>query len=62
MKMREIIEIATAWGIPFKVGLSKADMIWAIQIKEGYTACFRRDDQCERKECRWQDDCLPGKQ
>jgi hypothetical protein len=61
MKMQEIIEIAKRWGIPFKVGLSKADLIWSIQKKEGYTACFRRDDGCKGHECLWKDDCIPGK-
>lgn len=46
MKMQEIKEIAKRWGIPYKVGLSKADLVWSIQEKEGYTACFRRDDGC----------------
>jgi len=61
MKMQEIIEIAKKWGIPFKVGLSKAELIWAIQKKEGYTDCFRRGDLCEGEGCLWKDDCLPGK-
>lgn len=61
MKMQEIIKIAKKWGIPYKVGLSKEELIRAIQKKEGYTACFRREDFCEEKECLWKDDCIPGK-
>lgn len=61
MKMQEIIAIAKSWGIPYKVGLSKADLIWSIQEKEGYTACFRRDHNCGGEECLWKVDCLPGK-
>lgn len=58
MKMQEVKKIAEKWGIPFKVGLSKAQLIRAIQEKEGYTACFRRDDCCEEEACLWKDDCL----
>jgi len=61
MKMQEIREIAKKWHVPYKVGLSKADLIWAIQIKEGYTACFRRDASCDGQDCLWQDDCIAGK-
>jgi hypothetical protein len=61
MKMQEIKEIAKRWSVPYKVGLSKADLIWAIQIKEGYTACFRRDEYCDGQECLWREDCLSGK-
>ena len=61
MKMQEIVAIARSWGIPYKVGLSKADLIWSIQDKEGYRACFRRDDACGGGECLWKDDCMAGK-
>ena len=61
MKMQEIKEIAKRWGIPYRVGLSKAALIWAIQEKEGFTACFRRDDFCETNDCLWKDDCFDGK-
>jgi hypothetical protein len=60
MKMPEIVEIAKKWGIPFKVGLSKAELIWAIQKKEGYTACFQRNSSCTGEGCLWKDDCLLG--
>lgn len=57
MKMQEVIVIAKKWNIPFKVGLSKEELIRSIQKKEGYTDCFRRDDFCEEQECLWKDDC-----
>ncbi len=60
--MQEIITIARKQHIPFRVGLSKTDLIRAIQTKEGYTPCFRREDSCEEKECLWMNDCLPSKQ
>ena len=62
MKMQEIIAIAKKWGIPYKVGLSKEDLIRAIQQKEGYTACYRRDDFCEEKDCLCMDDSFPKKE
>jgi hypothetical protein len=61
MKMQEVIVIAKKWNIPFKVGLSKEELIRSIQKKEGYTDCFRRDDSCEEQECLWKDDCFSGK-
>ena len=61
MKMQEVIVIAKRWGIFYKIGLSKPDLIREIQKREGYTACFRRQDFCEEKECLWKEDCLPGK-
>jgi len=59
--MQEIIRIAKTWGIPYKVGLSKEYLIREIQKKEGYTACYQRDDFCEEKDCLWMDDCFPKK-
>ncbi len=61
MKMNDIIAIAKGWGIPFKVGTSKEDLVRAIQKKEGYADCFRRAVSCEEKECLWLEDCLPTK-
>ena len=61
MKMQEIVKIAKGWGVAYKIGLSKADLIWAIQEKEGYRACFRRDAHCDGQECLWKDDCVAGK-
>ncbi len=61
MKMQEIREIAKKWGIAFKVGLSKQDLIRAIQVREGFTPCFRRETVCDEKGCLWMDDCIPKK-
>lgn len=62
MKMQEIIAYGKRWGVPYKIGLSKMDMIRAIQKNEGYTPCFRRDDCCEQTDCLWMEDCKPAKQ
>jgi len=58
MKMQDIKRIAKKWGITYRVGQSKTDLIRAIQKKEGYTPCFRREEFCEQKECLWMDDCM----
>ncbi len=58
MKMYEVIIIAKKWDIPYKIGMTKGDLIRGIQKREGYTACFRRQDFCEEKECLWMDDCI----
>ncbi len=59
MKMREVIEIAGKWGIPYKIGVSKEKLIRAIQVREGYQPCFRRQATCDEKGCLWMEDCLP---
>jgi hypothetical protein len=59
MKMQEIKEIAKKWGIPFKVGLSKQHLIRDIQIREGFSPCFRTKASCWEKECLWLDECIP---
>lgn len=57
MKMQEIREIAKKWGVSIKVGRSKQDMIRDIQIKEGWSPCYRTKDACE-SDCLWKPDCL----
>ncbi len=61
MKMKEIIGIASKWNITYKVGMSKAELIRAIQEKEGYTTCFQREENCDELECLWRIDCLTFK-
>ncbi len=61
MKMKEVIGIATKWNIAYKVGMSKAELIRAIQEKEGYTTCFQREEHCDEQECLWRIDCLTFK-
>ena len=59
MKMQEVIVTAKKWNIPYRVGIKKADLIREIQKREGFTACFQRQDFCEEKECCWMEDCNP---
>jgi len=57
MKMQEIRGIAKKWGVNIKVGRSKQNIIRDIQVKEGYSPCYRTKDECE-KDCLWKQDCL----
>ncbi len=57
MKMQEIRGIAQKWGVNIKVGRSKQDIIRDIQVKEGYSPCYRTKDECEN-DCQWKQDCL----
>jgi hypothetical protein len=57
MKMQEVRQIAKKWGVDIKVGRSKQDIIRDIQIKEGYSSCYRTKEECE-EDCLWKTDCL----
>jgi hypothetical protein len=56
MKMQEVRVIARQWGVDIRVGRTKQDIIRDIQVKEGYSPCFRTKDLCE-EECLWKPDC-----
>jgi hypothetical protein len=60
MKMQEIREIARQWNVNARIGRSKQEIIREIQVREGYSACFRTREVCE-SDCLWRDDCLSGK-
>jgi len=60
MKMSEVRKMAKRWGVDIRVGRSKQDMIRDIQIKEGYSPCYRTKDNCEN-DCLWREDCLSKK-
>jgi len=57
MKMQNIRDIARTWGVDVRVGRSKQDIIRDIQIREGYSPCFRTKEECEHN-CLWKPDCL----
>jgi hypothetical protein len=57
MKMQEIRGIARQWGVDIRVGRTKQAIIRDIQVKEGYSPCFRTKDLCE-EECLWKPDCV----
>jgi DNA-binding IscR family transcriptional regulator len=40
--------------------MSKADVIRAIQAKEGNFPCFgSAESECDQTDCCWREDCLP---
>ncbi len=57
MKIQEIRKIAKPWGVDARIGRSKQDIIRDIQIREGYSPCFRTKETCEY-DCLWKTDCL----
>jgi hypothetical protein len=57
MKIQEIRKIAKPWGVDARIGRSKKDIIRDIQIREGYSPCFRTKEACEY-DCLWKIDCL----
>lgn len=60
MKMQEIREIAKKWNVDVKVGRSKSDIIRDIQIREGFSPCYRTTEECGN-DCIWKPDCLGAK-
>jgi len=60
MKIQEIREIAKTWGVNARIGRSKKDIIREIQVKEGYSPCFKTRETCE-SDCMWKADCLGKK-
>lgn len=57
MKIQQIREIARPWGVDARIGRSKQDIIRDIQLREGYSPCFRTKEICEL-DCLWKTDCL----
>ena len=55
--MRQIREVSRRWKVDARIGRSKQDMIRDIQIREGYSPCFRTKEACEN-DCLWKEDCL----
>lgn len=60
MKMQEIREIARQWDVNARIGRSKLEVIREIQIREGFSPCFRTKETCEQ-DCLWKSDCLAAK-
>ena len=59
MKIQRVREIAREQGLdPGQAG--KAELIKAIQIKEGNFDCFATADGgvCDQTGCRWREDCF----
>jgi len=58
MRITEIRAIAKRWGVNARIGRSKQEIIHEIQVREGYSPCFRTRSLCEN-DCLWKEDCLP---
>jgi hypothetical protein len=57
MKIQEIRKIAKPWGVDARIGRSKLEIIRDIQMREGYSPCFKTKEACEY-DCLWKTDCL----
>lgn len=58
MKMPAIRAMAKRMGIN-SVGMSKLELIRAIQTKEGNFPCFgTAENYCDQIKCLWREDCL----
>lgn len=59
MKMGEIKKMAKALGLNITPEMKKADIIKAIQIKEGNFDCFgTARDYCDQERCLFREDCF----
>ncbi len=61
MKIQRVREIAREQGLNLGQA-DKAELIKAIQIKEGNFACFATAyaGECDQTGCRWREDCFAG--
>jgi hypothetical protein len=60
MKIQEIRQIAREWNVNARIGRSKQEIIREIQIREGFSPCFRTKEACEN-DCLWKNDCLTAR-
>lgn len=60
MKMHEIRKIAKKWQVDARIGRSKQEVVRDIQIREGFSPCFRTREVCD-SDCLWKSDCLTEK-
>lgn len=63
MNIDDVREIAQAMGIQsVQKYEKKEDLIWTIQLAEGFTDCFHRIPDCTNEKCAWFDDCIRNKE
>ena len=60
MKIQEIREIARQWDVNARIGRSKQEIIRDIQVREGFSPCFRTRESCDN-DCLWKGDCLDSR-
>lgn len=59
MTLDDIREIAKIMGIQSVQKYDKKeDLIWTIQIAEGFTDCYLRIPDCTNEKCAWFDNCI----
>ncbi len=57
MMMTQIIEKARILAVKNYSRLRKADLIRAIQEKEGNSPCYQAISGCQEQDCLWKPDC-----
>ena len=62
MRVKDIRDRAQLLGIPKTARMKKAELIKAIQLKEGNTDCFGSGPEmdCGETDCLWREDCFDG--
>ncbi|MBI3793495.1 MAG: hypothetical protein HY280_02050 [Nitrospinae bacterium] len=59
MTLDEIREIAQVHGIQSLHRFErKEELVWTIQLAEGFSDCFRRSNDCTNEKCAWFEDCI----
>ncbi len=59
MTIDDIREIAKTMGIQSVQKFEKKeDLIWTIQLAEGFTDCYIRIPDCTNEKCTWFDNCI----
>lgn len=58
MTMDQIREKARSTGVKNYSRLRKADLIRAIQEKEGNSSCYQAISDCQEQDCLWKPGCL----
>jgi len=57
MKIQDILKITARWQVSTRIGRAKQEIIRDIQMREGYSPCFRTRPHCGN-DCLWKSDCL----
>ncbi len=58
MTINQVREKARLLGVQNYSRLRKADLIRAIQAKEGNTPCYQAISGCQEQDCLWKPGCL----
>ena len=58
-KVLELRDMARKLGVRNYSKMRKDELIWAIQVAEGNTDCFKRIPDCSLTECLFRKECIP---